>query len=371
MKILNIVSSNIVQDPRILKQMETIKGITNTHLMVGMNNDNATEERLSNIDFKYKLLGGKQDTTSILGKLSKRIKFAKGVIKQIKKYKPDVIHANDFDVLLMVYLSGYKKANIIFDAHEIYAKNAFINKYGFISILVELMEKHIIAKRVNAFVTVSHAAKSYYTKKGYKKIPHVITNAPFLDESLALTKSSEINEVVYQGQIVADRGYEEFVKAATIHHDKPSYYVVRGFGPQEEEIRKLIEVENANVRLDEPVEVKELVKKLSESDIGVVLTKPVSINFEYTVSNKIFECIHAGLPVILSPVIEHRFLNDKYNFGIVIDEVKPENIAKAVNKLISDNDFYDQLRHNAIEASKTLNWQNESQKLVELYNQTV
>ncbi|WP_259340033.1 hypothetical protein, partial [Staphylococcus arlettae] len=30
MKILNIVSSNIVQDPRILKQMETIKTITNT-----------------------------------------------------------------------------------------------------------------------------------------------------------------------------------------------------------------------------------------------------------------------------------------------------------------------------------------------------
>ena len=55
------------------------------------------------------------------------------------------------------------------------------------------------------------------------------------------------------------------------------------------------------------MEVTELVKKLSESDIGVVLTKPVSINFEYTVSNKIFECIHAGLPVILSPVKEHHF----------------------------------------------------------------
>ena len=50
MKILNIVSSNIVQDPRILKQMETIKNVTNTHLMVGMNNNNVTEERLKNIN---------------------------------------------------------------------------------------------------------------------------------------------------------------------------------------------------------------------------------------------------------------------------------------------------------------------------------
>ncbi|HAP2020497.1 glycosyltransferase [Staphylococcus arlettae] len=367
MKILNIVSSNIVQDPRILKQMETIKNVTNTHLMIGMNNKNVTEERLKQIDFKYKLIGDKKDSTSILSKLSKRIKFAKGVIRQIKNYKPDVIHANDFDVLLMVYLSGYKKANIIFDAHEIYAKNAFINKYRVISKIVELIEKHIINKRVNAFVTVSHAAKSYYLKKGYKKTPHVITNAPFLDESLTLTKSSEINEVVYQGQIVANRGYEEFVKAATIQHEQPVNYVIRGFGPQEDEIRKLIKVENANVKLAKPVEVKELVQKLSESDIGVVLTKPVSINFKYTVSNKIFECIHAGLPVILSPVKEHYYLNEKYEFGIVIDKVTPQNIAEAVQTLLNNKILYNKLRCNAIKASNELNWQNESEKLKRIY----
>ena len=65
MKILNIVSSNIVQDPRILKQMETIKGITNTHLMIGMNNKNVTKERLDKLDFQYKLFGEKSETTSI------------------------------------------------------------------------------------------------------------------------------------------------------------------------------------------------------------------------------------------------------------------------------------------------------------------
>lgn len=371
MKILNIVSSNIVQDPRILKQMETIKNITNTHLMVGMNNKNVTKERLEKLDFQYKLLGERNENRSILSKLLKRINFARGVIRQIKRYKPDVIHANDFDALLMVYLSGYKKANIIFDAHEIYAKNAFINKYSIISKIVEIMEKHIIDKRVNSFITVSHAAKSYYLEKGYKKTPYVITNAPILDESIKLSNDKLANEVVYQGQIVADRGYEEFVKASKIQGDKKVSYIVRGFGPLENDLKDLIKSIDANVRIDEPVEVTELVKKLSESDIGVVLTKPVSINFEYTVSNKIFECIHAGLPVILSPVKEHHFLNDKYNFGIVIDEVTSKNIADAVNKLADNKKLYDELRENAIKAAKILNWQNESQKLVELYKQTV
>ncbi|MDU0996393.1 MAG: capsular biosynthesis protein, partial [Staphylococcus lugdunensis] len=110
MKILNIVSSNIVQDPRIRKQMETIKSLTNTHLMVGMNNQKVTKERLESLDFNYKLIGKRNETKSIFSKLLKRISYAKNVIKVIKSYKPDVIHANDFDVLLMVYLSGYKNA---------------------------------------------------------------------------------------------------------------------------------------------------------------------------------------------------------------------------------------------------------------------
>ncbi|MBK3954941.1 glycosyltransferase [Staphylococcus haemolyticus] len=367
MKILNIVSSNIVQDPRILKQMETIKSLTNQHLMVGMNNNKVTKDRLSKLDFNYMLFGKKNDTKTIIGKLLKRIIYAKNVISTIKSYNPDIIHANDFDVLFMVYLSGKKNANIIFDAHEIYAKNAFINRFSFISSIVEKIEKYIIAKRVNSFITVSHAAKSYYEQRGYKKTPYVITNAPIGDEERKFEKKEKINEVVYQGQIVANRGYEEFVKASTEQFKESPMYIVRGFGPLEEEIRQLIKETNANAKLDNPVEIRELVDKLTESEVGVVLTKPISINFEYTVSNKIFECIHAGLPVILSPVKEHYYLNEKYDFGIVIDEVTPKKIAEAVQSLIDNKNLYDRLRKNAIEASKILNWQNESKKLKKIY----
>src|SRR5699024_864859 len=227
----------------------------------------------------------------------------------------------------------------------------------------------IIKTRVNSFVTVSHAAKSYYAQKGYKKPAHVVTNAPILTKNKNFQEKNTIKEVVYQGQIVADRGYEEFVTASLDFEKNNPLFIVRGFGPYEESIQQLIKSTNANVRLDGPVEVKELVNKLTESDIGVILTKPVSINFEYTVSNKIFECIHAGLPVILSPVKEHKYLNDKYNFGIVVDEVSPKSIAEAVRKLKSNPELYSELRKNAIEASKVLNWENESKKLVKLYMQ--
>ncbi|MCO4454233.1 capsular biosynthesis protein [Staphylococcus aureus] len=367
MRILNIVSSNIVQDPRVLKQIETIKGVTNDYKIVGMNNSQATNKRLENLDCNYRLLGSKVDPKNILSKLIKRIRFAIGVIREIKAYKPDVIHANDFDVLLMVYLSNYKKANIVYDAHEIYAKNAFINKVPLISKFVESIEKHIVKHRVNAFVTVSHAAKEYYQSKGYKKEANVITNAPILNDSREFKEIENFKSIVYQGQIVMDRGYEEFIIASSAFKQNAPSFIIRGFGPHEKVIKELISYNPENIRLDKPVEVKELVDKLAESNVGVVLTKPVSINFEYTVSNKIFECIHAGLPVILSPVKEHIYLNEKYKFGIVLKEVTPLEIEKAVRKLRDNHDLFNHLRKNAIKASKILNWQIESERLVELY----
>ncbi|UXU57624.1 glycosyltransferase [Staphylococcus agnetis] len=365
MKILNIVSSNVIQDPRVYKQIQTIKSITNDYLIIGKNNERVTTERMKKVDYNLKLLGKKIDDTKMIIKILNRIKFSYNVIKEIHKYKPEVIHANDFDVLFMVYISGYRKAKIIFDAHEIYAKNSNVNRISFISKFVQIFEKHIL-KNVHGFITVSYAAKEYYSKMKYPKMAKVITNVP-IKRDIDINKSKrQLFEVVFQGQIVADRGYEEFIYAAKI--EKDIKFVIRGFGPLEKHLKEIKEKEQIpNCVFDSAVEVSELIPKLTESHVGVVLTKPVSVNYEYTVSNKIFECIHAGLPVILSPVKEHIYLNNKYKFGIVIDEVTPENIAQAVRELKSDTALYQKLRNNAISAAKELNWQNESQKLKALY----
>ncbi|PTG89346.1 capsular biosynthesis protein [Staphylococcus chromogenes] len=365
MKILNIVSSNVVQDPRVSKQIETIKELTNDYLIIGKNNNRATKERLKKVDYHLKLFGKNIDDSKMSIKILNRIKFAFKVVKEIHRYQPDVIHANDFDVMFMVYFSGYKKANIIYDAHEIYAKSSNINKVKMISSLVQKIERYLV-KKVSGFITVSHAAQGYYQTMKYPKIPEVVTNVP-LKKQIDLEKNKHIHfEVVYQGQIVANRGYDEFLLAAQI--EKETQFVIRGFGPIENHLKTLKSQNHIqNCIFDEAVEVSELVPKLTESHVGVVLTKPVSINYEYTVSNKIFECIHAGLPVILSPVKEHQYLNDKYEFGIVIDEVTPEHIAQAVHTLRTDQKLYQKLRKNAIEAANELNWQKESEKLKELY----
>ncbi|RIM56446.1 capsular biosynthesis protein, partial [Staphylococcus arlettae] len=63
--------------------------------------------------------------------------------------------------------------------------------------------------------------------------------------------------MVYQGQSVANRGYEEFLLAAQI--EKETQVVIRGFGPIEAHLKVLkAEKQIQNCIFDEAVEVNEL-----------------------------------------------------------------------------------------------------------------
>ena len=66
----------------------------------------------------------------------------------------------------------------------------------------------------------------------------------------------------------------------------------------------------------------------------------------------------------MSDIPEHRYLNEKYNFGLILPESTPEALAEAIIKLYSDKDLYDQLVSNSKKMSQEINWENEFGKLV-------
>lgn len=366
MRVLNIVSSNVVTDPRVTKQLYTISSLTDDYLAIGKNNHLITKKSVENYPYNYKLFGKTTPNETLILKIGRRIKFGIDVIRKIHSYKPDIIHANDFDVLFITALSGYGLDKVVFDAHEIFAKNSSIISKPIISKLVESLEKRFVRK-TKSFITVSNAAKEYYIERGYRS-PIVITNAPIFHKPETYIRKNKKFEVVYQGQIVEYRGYKEFLEAGKYIDNGNIKLIIRGFGPLKLDLVSKKNQDNIdNVEIEEPVEMTELVNKLRESDVGVILTEGVSANYEYTVSNKIFECIHAGLPVILSPVKEHIYLNSKYDFGIVIEEVEPTNIANAINILKNDKELYKKYKKNAEKAAEIFTWQNESKKLIDIY----
>ena len=67
-----------------------------------------------------------------------------------------------------------------------------------------------------------------------------------------------------------------------------------------------------------------------------------------SVSNRLFEYAAAGLPVIMSDIPEHRYLNDKYQFGIIIENNDQRAFEQAVLRLYKDKEFYKQCHYNAV-----------------------
>ena len=103
--------------------------------------------------------------------------------------------------------------------------------------------------------------------------------------------------------------------------------------------------------------------------MGIVVTRPVNLNFRLSISNKVFEYAAAGLPVILSDVPEHRYLNETYHFGLVLEHVSPECIAEAIVYLRNNPEAYEKMSENASKMFHELNWEQESRKLLQIYAQ--
>lgn len=300
-----------------------------------------------------------------------KLRFSLYLLKVLKNIKPDIIQACNIDMLVIAYLYGFRKTKIVYDSYEICAhKSGVASKSRFLSWFIEKIELFLVNK-IDTMFCVSNSAKRYFENKyGIKKLS-MITNVPKNTQLIRSKAPAKPMRVLYIGNFSPHRGIEELIFAGKHIDENSSMIHLQGFGAYEEDFKKLVKemkVENT-VSFIEPILPQTVIENISKNaDIGVVLTKATSINHNLTVSNKIFDYINAGLPVIMSNVEEHKYLNEKYNFGIIINEITPIKIAEAINLLVNDINLYQKLSENCLKAAKELNWSVEKNKLLNVYN---
>ncbi|MGU8942637.1 glycosyltransferase [Clostridium perfringens] len=326
------------------------------------------------VETKYKVVDYNVEYNikdNIIKKILWKLRFFKENYKIIKKIEPNIIHACNVDMLFLAILASKRKiTKIVYDSYEICAyKSGVAGTSNVISKIIEFIERFLI-KKIDYMICVSNSAKEYFIRKYSIKKIQVITNVPCIKNS-DIIKHNINNKfrILYIGNFSINRGIEELIKAGKFINENVEINL-QGFGAYEDEFRLCIHNNDleSKVKIIEPILPKDVIKEISnKADVGVVLTKPTSINHKLTVSNKIFDYINAGLPVIMSNVDEHVYLNNKYRIGIIIDEVTSEEIAKAINKLVNDVELYEELSKNCIIASKSLNWNIEKDKLKDIY----
>ena len=373
-KVCDVVRNSVWYDPRVIKQIdEYVKADFDVYVIGEEDNRyNATEieripasVRIVKIKDKYKRFQNKINT------VLKEISVCRSLAKEIAACKPDIIHANDLDALLAAYIATRSwKCKIVFDTHEVYTDNFGMASAVLKKLFWSFVESWII-KRVDLVVCVSNAAADYFAAKYNIPKPLVVTNCAKRQRlhEHENVKSSYF-EVLNHGQFYEGRGYDIMVEAAAISRNTQIKYVLRGFGRMEPELRSFVDEKGlTNVTFAPPVKTTELIPAARTSHVGLAITVPINLNFKLSVSNKIFEYVSAGLPVIMSDIPEHRYLNDKYNFGIILKENTAECLRDAVMTMYENEELYREYSANAKRLSEELNWETEFAKLLAIEKQ--
>lgn len=286
--------------------------------------------------------------------------------------KTDFFLSNDLDTLVPNYIiSRLRGKKIFYDTHEYFTG------------VPELQQSHLKRKvwkffedwifpQLPVIYTVNDSIKNLYQKEyGIQNIG-VIRNVPatitFTPKPLPEKWKGKTILLMQGIGMHAQRGATDLVD---VMRYLPSHYhlVFIGGGLIWNELKETIQQSGLSERVEmiPKIPPAELRACTVMAHLGFSLDKPVSINYEFSLPNKIFDYIHAGIPVAATPIAEVKKIIEQYGCGFCFTNNDPKKMAEEIMALMNNRPKYEQLKQNAERASKILNWENEQYKLIEIY----
>lgn len=284
---------------------------------------------------------------------------------------PSAIHAHDWDALAIAASVGRRLgATVIYDSHE-YASAMHSERRLWTLVMAKsigLIEK-VSAPRCSAVIAVSQGiADLLYSNLPLGERPTVVRNLP--EYYRATPMPERRNRVLhYHGVMARGRGIERLVEALA---HLPENFHLRLVGPERQRdfvsgLRSQAQSLGLSHRLTvlPPVPPEELVQSAADADFGFCVLENDSAHNYFALPNKVFEYIMAGLYTFVSNGAEMAAVIRENDVGSVLSDISPRAIAVAV--LSVDDARLRAVRQRNLALAETLNWSEESKRLIGLY----
>ncbi len=226
--------------------------------------------------------------------------------------------------------------------------------------------------------TVNESIASIYTEK-YKVPVSVVRNLPFrfvsksstvTRESIGLPKDKKI--FLFQGAgINIDRGAEEAIEAIAKTENVALLFIGGGdvLNQLKEKVKVMKIADKVFFLPKQPMEI--LYQYTSLADFGLTLDKDTNLNYRFSLPNKLFDYIQAGLPVLASDLTEVRKIIDQYKIGKIAPSTSVTDIAATMKQMISDDHQFVLWKENLKIAASELCWENEEKKLLKIFKDVI
>ena len=300
-------------------------------------------------------------------------------ITLIREREYDVYHFHDAELLPFVALfSRWSDAVFIYDVHD-NAGNAIKEKTYLSPSATQLASTvistvdSVCSRTVDGVICASADIAETFD---HHSAVQVISNYPRREvatRSYPAEREDESVNVVYGGLLTEKRGILNLIAAV---EDLPEEKMVTlqlygWFRASEIEQRvKRHELHSDRVEFCGYVPPEEILERYYHSDIGVVCHLPSAQNQCDGAhrSNKLFQYMAAGLPVIVPDLGNWPALVHEYECGVAVNPTDVDELSAAIDDLVENDEKRTRLGANAREAVCTrFNWETEEEKLIAFY----
>ncbi|NML65344.1 glycosyltransferase family 4 protein [Hymenobacter sp. RP-2-7] len=181
--------------------------------------------------------------------------------------------------------------------------------------------------------------------------------------------------LLYQGALNVGRGLEALLAAMP---QVPARLVVCGEGDLSAQLRQqaagLGLLASGQVEFKGYVLPAELRRLTAQATVGIMLLENAGLSYYYSLANKFFDYVQAGIPQLCIDFPEYRALCQQYPVAELVPDLAPATLAAALGRLLPGGQpgaHYQQLAAACRQARREWAWQREEQVLLELYRQVL
>jgi len=278
--------------------------------------------------------------------------------------KYHIIVANDLDTMAAGFLAAkFKRIPLVYDAHEYFPQLPEVVHRPFTHWVWQTLEKFTVPRTKYCY-TINQSYANIFKKK-YGKDFQIFRN-------IARLEAAEIPErkdkfILYQGAVNVGRGIEQMIEAMQFLDYK---LVICGRGDVFEKCQQL----SKQFKVEDKVEFKGFVPPEElriitlQASLGFTFFTNDGDSYYYSLANRFFDYFHNGVPQLCMNYPEYAAINKQYKIAYLVDDLSVPKIVEAVNTVLKNPDYYNELAQNCLKARVSLSWQNEAKRLVTFYD---
>lgn len=303
--------------------------------------------------------------------------FSRLFAEAVLQHKANIYVAHDLPMILVAIAAAKRHGGkLVYDSHELFVEQELSKSERK---MWEAIEKEHISS-FDAVITINVSIAEELKKRYHLDDVNVVHNCELVQEVNCdssklfhnyFNLSDDVAIVLFQGGLSKGRNLEKLVESMSYVKTPNLHLVVLGNGVLLSLLQQLAskyEIEH-RVHFHAAVPQKSLLQYTASADVGIIPYRATCLNNYYCTPNKLFEFIAAGLPVVATDLPEIRRIVQNNGIGVVGETESAQQLAVLVDMLCSDTERLKKCKRAVLVAGKKINWQCESQILIDVYRE--